>query len=360
MRLTIKTSKLQDMVSKVINCSSNNKLIPLTSLMSIKVEGGRLTLTTTDATNYFYVSMSDAVECEDFEIAVLADLFTKLIQKMTCEDTILTISGNTLEIKGNGTYTMELPLDEAGRAIKFPNKLPDTYTAGKTISKKDVEKVINYNKNSLATSVTLPSICCYYCGDAVITTDQCKACSTDIQLFNTPTLVSPQLMQLLSVMSGAEIEVELTENAIVYESGYDTIYAPIIEGVNTFPATALQTLLDGEFTSECVVDKNDLLSLLNRILLFVGSYDNKGVYLTFTSDGILVSTKKSSGSELIKYATVNNFKDYTCVVDIEMFKSQIETQESDTVKIAFGSPIAIKLISDTSVEIIALADDDRG
>ena len=38
MELTIRTSELQDMVSKVIKCSSNNKLLPLTSLMSIKVE----------------------------------------------------------------------------------------------------------------------------------------------------------------------------------------------------------------------------------------------------------------------------------------------------------------------------------
>ena len=43
MEIKIKTSELQDMVSKVIKCSSNNKLLPLTSLMSIKVESNFLT-----------------------------------------------------------------------------------------------------------------------------------------------------------------------------------------------------------------------------------------------------------------------------------------------------------------------------
>ena len=59
MELTIRTSELQDMVSKVIKCSSNNKLLPLTSLMSIKVESNFLTLATTDGTNYFYSKKED-------------------------------------------------------------------------------------------------------------------------------------------------------------------------------------------------------------------------------------------------------------------------------------------------------------
>ena len=56
MNLTIKTTELQEMVSKASKCVSNNKLIPITSLMNIKVCNHKLTLTTTDAINYFYVS----------------------------------------------------------------------------------------------------------------------------------------------------------------------------------------------------------------------------------------------------------------------------------------------------------------
>ena len=37
MTLRIKTSELQAMVSKAIKCVSNNKLIPLTSLVNIRV-----------------------------------------------------------------------------------------------------------------------------------------------------------------------------------------------------------------------------------------------------------------------------------------------------------------------------------
>ena len=121
MELRIKTSELQDMVSKAIKCVSNNKLIPLTSLMNIKVESNVLVLTTADATNYFYVS-KQKVACEDFEISVMADLFTKLVQKTSSDEITLVIEGAMLEVKGNGTYKMELPLNEEGRVIKFPVK----------------------------------------------------------------------------------------------------------------------------------------------------------------------------------------------------------------------------------------------
>ena len=50
MKLSIKTEKLKEMVSRSIKGVGNNKLIPLTSLMAIELKDGKLTLITTDAT----------------------------------------------------------------------------------------------------------------------------------------------------------------------------------------------------------------------------------------------------------------------------------------------------------------------
>lgn len=55
MKLQIKTTKLQEMLARAIKGASNNKLIPLTSLIAISLKDGELTLITTDATNYLYV-----------------------------------------------------------------------------------------------------------------------------------------------------------------------------------------------------------------------------------------------------------------------------------------------------------------
>ena len=57
MKIIIKTTTLQEMIAKAIKGASNNKLIPLTSLMAIEVKDKVLTLTTTDATNYLYITI---------------------------------------------------------------------------------------------------------------------------------------------------------------------------------------------------------------------------------------------------------------------------------------------------------------
>ena len=56
MQFTINTTKFQELVAKAVKGSSNNKLLPITSLMAIDLAGKRLVLTTTDTTNYFQVS----------------------------------------------------------------------------------------------------------------------------------------------------------------------------------------------------------------------------------------------------------------------------------------------------------------
>ena len=361
MELKIKTLELQEMVSKVIKCSSNNKLIPITSLMSIKVDGGVLTLTTTDATNYFYVSKPNVV-CEDFEVSVMADLFTKLVQKMTSENIVLKVKGELglVVVKGNGSYTMELPLDENGHTIKFPKKLKDGFRRlYGTVKLTTIKSILNYNKPSIATSIELPSLTCYYCGENVVTSDRFKICSNAVKLCEEPVLIPAQLMELLGVLSGDEIDVSITtEKELVFESNDDTIYAPVTEGIDTFPVSAIMSLVESDFEANCKVNKNEVLSLIDRLNLFVSPYDKRAVRMTFTNDGIMFSSKKSSGVELVKYVENSAPTDYTCMIDIEMLKSQIASQEKDVIELYYGSEVAIKLVSNDIVQIIALAEDD--
>ena len=356
--IKINTEALQDMVGRVICCSSNNKLIPLTSLMSIKVHNNVLTLTTTDATNYFYVNSKDKVDCEDFEVSVIAELFTRLIQKTTTKEVTLTINNNVLEVKGNGTYKIELPLDENGNAIKFPNKLPDEEPVFDTVIMKSViDKIINYNKPSLAISVERPVLCSYYCGGVVLSGDREKICCTDIDLLGKKLLITAPLMDLLGVMSEESINVKYADDHTLFWTPTDTIYAPITSGVDAYPADALKGLLDLEIKSMCKVSHTAVMDMLDRLSLFVSSYDKKEITLTFAQDGVLFSSKQSSGTELVPYTESVNFEPFTCGIDIEMFKSQISAQDCESITMYYGHPDFIKMVSGNVTQLVALADD---
>ena len=84
MKMTITTSTMQNLVSKAMKGASNNKMIPLTGLMAIQLKDHLLTLITTDATNYLYVR-EDKVEGDDFYVVTQAEMFSKLIARLTCE-----------------------------------------------------------------------------------------------------------------------------------------------------------------------------------------------------------------------------------------------------------------------------------
>lgn len=363
MNIKLKTTELQSMVNKSIKCVSNNKLIPLTSLMSIKVQDNCLTLTTTDATNYFYVSSTSKIDSEDFEVSVLADLFTHLVQKTTSDEITLEIEGNLVKVKGNGTYTMELPLDENGNPIKFPVKLKndDFRTLLGTIKVSTIKTLLAVNKPSLADSMEFPALTCYYCGDSVITSDRKQICRTNIKMFDEPMLITPALMELLGSFEEENIEVTAEEDSanVVFSTSTAIVFAPITSGVDTFPVDSINTLADQSFSSTCVLPKSAVLNVLDRLSLFVAPYDKKQIYLTFTREGLMLSSMKSSGQELIPYINSENFMDYTCCINIDMLKAQISSQDCDNITLSYGSDVAVKLSNKNITQIIALMQDDR-
>ena len=365
MQLQIATNKFQDMVSKSIHCVSNNKLIPMTSLIGISVHDKKLTLTTTDFTNFFYVSLDEEVDCEDFEISVLADTFVKLIQKTTSETITMTQENNVLVIKGNGTYKFELPLD-AGKPIRFPKKIVESALkdTGNTINISTVKSVINSNKSSLATDMQYPSLTGYFCGDKVVTSNKKTVCWNNVKLMDRPALLSPIVMDLISVCSGENLNVstimiDSAANVVAYVFQNDTeiIYAPEFAPIDTFPIDVMGKLISQMFTSKCVISRKSILDILDRLSLFVSSYDKKSIHMTFTEDGILLSSKKSSCTELVEYVSSENFNPYSCNINIEYLHDQIASQDSDTVELYYGSEVAIKLVTGDIIQIVALLNE---
>ena len=370
--LTVKTQDLQDLVNKVGRCVSNNKLIPITSFIGLKVltnrEGKRgLVLVTTDATNFFYVWSEDEVDCEEFDIAVEADTFINLVKKTTSENITLSISDDdkVLTIKGNGTYKMERQYDMSVPAqppVKFPMKVTTWEDLGEPVDvvKVDVIKnAINVNRAAVATDMQHPALTAYYCGDAVITSNRKTVCKSNTQVFKTPELITPVVMDLLSSLSSEEFSVYNYEGANVYVTRTDLIYAPKFSDVDMYPIHPIEELINQEFKSVCTIPRASVLNILDRISLFVGAYDKKSITMTFTPDGVMFNNKKSSGTEIVPYIDVMEFMSFTCHINIEYLRDQLASQDSDQVELYYGSDKAIKLVSGGITQIIALLKDEE-
>lgn len=362
MKLVVNAEILKDMVSRAVKGAGNNKLIPITSLMKIQQSENGFELVTTDATNYLYVK-EDKIVGDDFYAVVPVDVFSKLISKVTSETVALNIKNNILIVTANGSYSIELPLDENGEAIKYPDPF-EQYKKFKDseciINRSTVGVILETVKPALAITLENPCYTGYYVGDKIVATDTYKIASMDVELFGTNMsyLISPELMNLLAVMSEEKIEVYFKDNDIIFKTDNCIIVGKVMEGIEEYAIEAISNLVDTEFDSKCKIPKAPLLQLLDRLSLFVGTYDKNAVRLTFTKDGLQVESKASSGVEIIKYVDSQNFREFTCLVDISMLTQEVKAIQSDMIELYYGEDNAIKFVDSSITIIVALLEDE--
>lgn len=360
MKFTIQTELMKDVVARAIKGVGNNKLIPITSMMCIELKDGILTVITTDATNYLYIK-EQHVAGDDFYVVVDANQFAKLVSKMTCESITMTIDEKlyTMKVKGNGNYTIELPLDEDGEPVKFPDVVVKTDATPLSINRSTIIAILETIKPALAVTMENPQYTAYYMGDKVVATDSYKIASLAIPMFDTPRLVSSEFLDLVAVMRTEKIAIEMNDTDIVFETPDCTIAGKFVDGIDDFAIEPITNLIEQEFDSHCAVPKNDLLQMLDRLSLFVGTYDKNAVDLTFTNQGLQVSSKASSGIEILPYVNSENQVDFTCAVDIQMLVNEVKAIQNDLIEIYYGDDSSIKLIDGNITIVIALMEDEE-
>lgn len=357
--MKIKTEILQKLVSKSIQGASANRMIPLTSLIGIEAKGDILTLTTTDGSNTFKVNQNIEVDGQiavsnEFYTIVNADTFAKLVGKTTKEFIELDNKENYLEIKGNGTYKLEIAINEEGEMVRFP----DIKDGGieLAVNLKYLQEAIKVAKSSVAKTMEVPCLTGYYISNNMITTDRQLVCKLDKELITEPILISSEMAELLLLVEGDEVlELLKDDNNLIFYNANYTIAGKELEGKELYPVQPIENLTNLSYNNSIKVNKQELLSVLDRMALFVTDYDKNGISLVFAKDGLCVTSQKSNAQELID-AECTSEEEYNCLVDIEMLKSQIETISTDEVEIQYGQDKSIKIVDGNCTHIISLLE----
>lgn len=380
MSLTVSTNEFKTAVSKVSKCVSNNSLIALTSLINVVVKDNQVFLTATDGSNFLTVRLLSKVDCGDMEFSVDAELFSKLVTKVTSKNIEMSLNDEhtIVTVKANGKYTIPLLIDEDGNSVVFPKKIDTSkkHTTVNDLKLTTIKEIVNSNKSALATSIEVPALTMYYCKDRVVSSDVFRIAETDVKLFDEPYLLSANLMDLIYNLSSEEIDVDFYEDSIVFSTDKEMLYAPVYvldesnaksfpinavikDTVGVFPINSINNLLNLEFSSSCTVSKAEFLAVLDRISLFVSKYDKKAVYLTFTNDGLVITNKAADCAEHINYINSDNFTPYSCGVELLYLKQEISNIASDKLQLGYGGDVAIKIEDGIVVKIIALTQDEE-
>lgn len=359
MKLTIKTATLKDMVARVAKGVGNNKLLPLTSMIGVKLENNTLTLTSSDGTNYLYI-MQEKVDGDDFKITVPAELFTKLISKMTSDEITLSLDDKILEVKGNGKYTIELELDENGELIEYPDPLEDVkLKKAEKVKHSTILEMLAKLKPSLATTQEMPQYTGYYAGDTIIASDTIQIAGLKTRLFKSDVLIAPEYLNLFEVVQNENIDAFLQDDLIICKTKDCVIYGHIMEDIDDYQSDALLNIIEKKFPSSCKLPKEELMQVLDRLSLFVTKYDNNGITLTFTKDGLQISSMADSGVEVIPYIESKGFKAFTAGIDITMLLSQLKALNEEAVFVEYGDVDCLRFTEgNTSIVLAYLGEDE--
>lgn len=361
--LKIETKKLQKALTKAIRgCTFGT--MPISSMMGIKVEDNTLFLTATDQLNYIQVTVSLSNKNKDFDVAVPAEKFNKLIQKMTSENIVMALKTNYLEVtpggKSKSKYKIELPL-EGESFIKSP-QLP--IIEKKQITEQGQIELKTFKAIFKATSMSVPKDNNselsgyhhggYYCGEKVITFDGTKASVYNEKLFDEPYLFCKEAAGLIECMDSDIILYRRDNDAILLTSDNVSVYTLELENKQAYPEEVILGYFE-DLSEEgfCKLPKQELNQALDRVTIFVTEKDNKPVKFVFDEKSITLSNKKDSGAEEIDYIEVKDYKSHEAIVNFEHLKPIISNQGGD-VSMYFGAENNLKFVCDKTKYVISL------
>lgn len=355
MKLTISTTRFQALLNKAVKGASCNKLIPMTSLIAIKLQNNTLTLTTTDATNYLCL-IENNVAGDEFYVAVQVDLLSRLVSKMTCDEITLEIVDNSLDVIGNGKYQIEIPLEDDGSLVKLPDPIESFEKDNKvgSVDSSVILTTLTSVKSALATTMDYPWFTCYYVGDSVTATDAYTVSNYKQGFLKDPLLIDSTVMDLLGLFIG-NIDMYVKGDKMLFESTTGIVLGTIPNGIEHYSIDAINELVNQEFDYSCTIVKSSLLNLLDRISLFVGVYDNDTITLSFSKDGLEVKSKYAN--EMIDYTESGAAGEFVCRTDVNTLTTQIKAQTGSEIVIEYGRDNAIKIVDGDITSVVALLDE---
>jgi len=360
--MKIKTKEFKELVSKVSIGIGGDKLMPITELMCISNRDGKVTLITTDATNYVYAEGNNE-DKNDFDVVIFAEQLVKLVGKLTSEYITFEIEQDNLVISANGKYTVELPLDENGEFIKYPNPREDMDTNVKPveISIDDIKKAIQIAKPSLATTLERPVLTNYYVGDTVFATNGVFVTEYREKLFDTPQLISAKLMDIIGSFTANKATVMIDDKYIYVTCGDVAVYSKVNDDVDEYALDSVTQFISTQFDHSCKVNTSEFISVLDRISLFVSKYDNDAIRLTFDKDSIAISNVKSGSNEAVGYVekkskSKKKFEAFEVYINAKMLMDQLKAYVGENVTVEYGTDFAISLVSEDTTQIISLME----
>lgn len=338
MKLKIKTLKLNAILSSIEKGVGNIRVLPITSYMKIKLEKGELSFKVTDSIN-FLTYKEKGFEGTDGEVVVDALQVINLASKTTKEEISLEVKDGHLEIKGNGTYKVELNKEDEFPTYEFKKK-----GKGIEVDVSKLKEVFSINSSAIAEDMIMPCLTGYNLGKISTTTDGVKMCinSEGIDIKDSEILISQKQAELLKTLNSDKMQVYVDGQKMLFETERIEIFGAEMDDKDQYPDITELSQIETENKVEVV--REDLVKALQRLSLFINIFENGGVSLKFNKGKLKLKDIKQNSEEELTYKSKEIKEVAEISVSIRYLLDLVSSLGSNTIELHFNNDAETPLI----------------
>ena len=301
MKVEVSTEKLQGAVARIERVAQKHLTLPLLSCVCIEAKKQELVLKATNLEIGVEIRIPARIETEA-TVAVPAQILASVLSYNThSKNVVLEVVGGVLNLKfeRNSSTIKTLSADDFPiipevvplsqfeiEASTFSEGLRSVfYTASQSTIKPELASVYMYTENDELYFVATDS---FRLAEKKVKVPQVEAI---------PQLLIPakNIPEILKILDGVDevIRVGVDKNQISFSYGSLHCVSRLIEG--TFPN--YRQILPKQYTTECIVLKQDLLHAFKSASVFTDKFNQIGFELSPEDKRILIQTKNSDIGE---------------------------------------------------------------
>lgn len=356
--ITLKTEELQGVCSKILSAVDSNGLSEITETVELVLKDNNLYLQVTNREYFVKIKLSTNIS-EEFHATIHAELFLKLISKITTELVTLEVSNKSLVITGNGKY--ELPLVYEGSDIlKLPEININNVTNNFTISGSILNSINLYNSKQLIMgNIVNPIQSLYYVDQEGAITFTTGACVNKFKLDkDVKLLLNSKLVKLFKLFKSSndvdftigqdKISQEIIQTKVKFKTSDIELTAVLPmndNAVSKVPVTAIRDRAFKDYDYTAVINRDGLLQAINRLFIFSSnssSIDRTFGIFEFNKNSVIIKDMNKVNNEKILYSNeIQMTESYTAVLDFGDVKSILESASDEYINISFGDNQAV-------------------
>lgn len=359
--MIIRTELLQDSCAKILNAVDSNVLSAVTETLEISASNGVFTMAVTNREYFVEIKMNIEVS-DEFHATVNANLFLKLIAKVTSETIELSTNGNSLHIKCNGDY--KIPLIYDGDALmELPRINIENVNEEFDIDSSVLRSIVNYNSKELQKgTISKPIQRLYYIDSNGAVTFTTGACVNKFEIdMKSKLLLNDKLVKLFRLFKDTKVKMTVGHNPINDDTVATVVRfeAPNISisavltcedtMVVTFPVEVIRGRADTVYPHTVAINKDLLIQAIDRLMLFSQAASKSDLSLSiiklqFSSNSVTVSDRMDVNKEDIPYNTsIEGLDNYVAFIDSSDLTKTLMSCTNQFVNCNFGNSQAFVL-----------------